>query len=328
MLQYAVIGITIAVLTGLFIGVGCHRTKDSEKIDLKVTINYLNTWTMRDVFPESVTFAYYLTRSLRVLDQPIPAELQQRIISYLHRCQKKSGGFVYRVGVTSKPNLLSTYHALLTLSSLNALDAVDRATTIRYIRSLQKGSGGFRARADRQEADPVSTYYAVSLLLLLKSSDGLDRPKAISYLLSLRGEDGGFRFRKKGVSHPQSTHAVVQTLKQLGALNEKVRSDAVRYFKQSRYSGLGDEKRYRTQPQVRELVFVVEAIRDLNARSQIDVDRIYEFIGSLFIPENGGFGPQPGFGSSPPSTYFALASLDAIGKLRVSHATAGGIKDY
>jgi hypothetical protein len=48
---------------------------------------------------------------------------------------------------------------------------------------------------------------------------------------------------------------------------------------------------------------------------EVNSDKVYEFISSLYVPDNGGFGPRPGLGTAPASTYHAILSLVRLGKL-------------
>ena len=53
----------------------------------------------------------------------------------------------------------------------------------------------------------------------------------------------------------------------------------------------------------------LEALAVLSAMQEVNSDKVYEFISSLYVPDNGGSGPRPGLGATPPSTYHAVLSL-------------------
>ena len=63
------------------------------------------------------------------------------------------------------------------------------------------------------------------------------------------------------------------------------------------------------------MTFTLEAFATLAAMSQVNTDKVHAFISSLYVPANGGFGPKPGLGTTPPSTYHAILSLVRLGTL-------------
>ena len=69
-------------------------------------------------------------------------------------------------------------------------------------------------------------------------------------------------------------------------------------------------------PQLKDLSHVIQTLSMLSAVGQMDKKTVYEFVESLYIKENGGFGPQPGYGSTPPSTYYGILCLERLGKLQ------------
>ncbi len=72
---------------------------------------------------------------------------------------------------------------------------------------------------------------------------------------------------------------------------------------------------YSTLPNMQDMAAVVEALAELSSLNVINKYSVYQFVESLYVPENGGFGPEPGLGTTPPSTYSALACLEKIGEL-------------
>jgi hypothetical protein len=107
----------------------------------------------------------------------------------------------------------------------------------------------------------------------------------------------------------------VQALDILGAVTDKLRGEVVAYLKETRYSGLVEGRKYRTLPTIEAMAAVLETLATLSAIPEANAEKIQEFIESIYIPANGGFGPRPGLGTTPPSTYHAIVALVRIGKL-------------
>ncbi|PIS36520.1 MAG: hypothetical protein COT35_10705 [Nitrospirae bacterium CG08_land_8_20_14_0_20_52_24] len=291
-------------------------TKKNPEIDLKRTAGYLQEWAeMRPGFPESLSFAYYYAFASMSLEKKIAPEAQKKIINYIRACQTPDGGFVAEPGFTSEPDLVSTYFALKTLEVLNSFEAVDKKKAAQFVLSLSQEDGGMRAGPKSKYSSVMTSFYGIASLDLLGALQGLNKEKAVSYLMSFRDKDKGFGVEKGKPSRPPSTFAAVHTLKILGALNDEVKAGAVKYLKETRYAGLHLEETYTTQPTIQDMAYVLEAFADLSAGGEVNRDSIYEFIASLYIPENGGFGPQPGYGASPPSTYYGVLCLKQLGKL-------------
>ena len=170
------------------------------------------------------------------------------------------------------------------------------------------------ARKD-ERATLATTFYGVEALRLLGAVDSLDKSKTIAFIQRYHEKGRGFMRVEGAVSIPQSTFMGVRSLKTLGALTKEITNDAVAYLKDTRYSGLITDWKYKLLPNVEAMAATLEALAVLSAMQEVNSEKVYQFISSLYVPDNGGFGPRPGLGSTPPSTYYAVLSLVRLGKL-------------
>lgn len=293
-----------------------EERKETPRINLALTLDYVKDWAGRDKFPESVPFAYYCAYSLTALDKKISPETSKKITEYIKRCQTRDGGFVPEAEFSKDPDLLSSYFALRTLALLNTLDAINKKQAGTFVLLLLQEDGSFKADPKKDYRSLATTYYGVTCLHLLNALDQVKKEKTISYINSYREKGQGFSVQRKGVSRPISTYMAVRSLKLLGALKEESKTDLVKYLKETRYAGHVEDKKYTMQPTMRELAFVLESLDDLSAVKEVDQDKIYEFMTSLYVPDNGGFGPKPGYGTTPPSVYEGILCLEKLGKLK------------
>jgi prenyltransferase beta subunit len=107
----------------------------------------------------------------------------------------------------------------------------------------------------------------------------------------------------------------VKSLQTLGALDDATRKAVIAWLKDTRYSGLVTDRKYRLLPRTEDMTATLEALATLAALDQVNAERIQAFIESLYVAENGGFGPRPGVGTAPPSTYQGIVSLVRLGQL-------------
>jgi prenyltransferase beta subunit len=289
-----------------------------QQIDLAMTLKFVQGWSTRDKwdkFPESPQFAYYNTYSLKALNAEISPELKQKIVAALKSCQMKDGGFSAGPGNGAESNTIFTYYSLATLDLLNALDSIDLQQAILYVHSLAQKDGSIKAKASDAGATLATTYYGVASLGLLHALDTLDRKSVISYLNTYREERKGYCLIPGKISMTGATFMAVKSLSLLNGLTPDIRKEVVNYLKGSRYSGRMKQNTYSTLPTMQDMAAVINTLSDLSALNVIDKSSVYRFLESLYITENGGFGPEPGFGTTPPSTYQAINCLAKIGKL-------------
>ena len=317
---FVVIALVLMALSPLTSSIHAkQRTAEPQrKIDLAMTVKFIQSWSTRDKwdkFPESPSFAYYNTYSLKALNAEISPELREKIVDALKSCQMKDGGFSAGPGHGADSNTIFTYYSLATLDLLNALDSIAGQQAVVYVRSLVRKDGSIKAKADDAGATLATTYYGVASLGLLHALDTVDKKSVIAYINTYREGRKGYCLIAGTISMPGATFMAVKSLSLLGGLTPAVRTEVVNYLKRSRYSGRMKNNTYSTQPSIQDMAAVIDTLGELKSLNVIDKSSVYKFIESLYIPENGGFGPEPGLGTTPPSTYYAINCLSKIGKL-------------
>jgi len=70
-------------------------------------------------------------------------------------------------------DLLSTFTGLLTLTDLNAIDAIDTNAVLRYVKSLELVNGGFHAAVWDEAHDVEYTFYGLGCLALLEEIESV-----------------------------------------------------------------------------------------------------------------------------------------------------------
>lgn len=308
--------VSLTLLSTVTQSLAAEDAGSGNAIDLQATGALVKQWGSRPSFPESVTFAYYHVYMTRALDQEVTPETRQRIVEYITKCQQPDGGFTPKPLHTKTSSVIYTYYALRTLGLLGETKVIDRPAAIRFLRArVQEGGGMVATAREGERASLATTYYGIEALRLLDAVDSLNKAQMAAFIQRYREKGKGFTRVVGGISIPQSTYMGVRTLKSLGMLTDTVSSEVVSYLKGSRYSGLAKDQQYRLLPNIEAMAATLEAFATLSAMQQVNASKIHEFISSLYVSENGGFGPRPGLGTTPPSTYHALLSLVRLGDL-------------
>lgn len=107
----------------------------------------------------------------------------------------------------------------------------------------------------------------------------------------------------------------VRGLETLGTLPKEVRSGAIAYFEEAIALVGTRGPQFRAFSTTQAVTDIVVALDRLRALDEVITDRIVAFVKDRYIPQNGGFGPAPGLGTTPTSTYQALLCLDKLGAL-------------
>ena len=89
-----------------------------------------------------------------------------RVSDFLRTMQTAAGGFVAHAAI-SEPDLLSTFTALVTLSTLDGMDKANLPAIGRFVRSMAAPDGGFHASRYDTETDVEYTYYGLGTTGLL-----------------------------------------------------------------------------------------------------------------------------------------------------------------
>lgn len=306
--------LTISLVTVVLAGEG---KKHKHGIDTNKTLELVKSWAARESFPDSAPFAYYHTFSLLALEGKISADAKKKIISFIKACQRENGGFVTQPVYAHEPNVIFTYYAVKTLSMLDSVNEIDAEKARAFVLSLVQKDGSIKAshfKSDRSNLD--TTYYGVMALNLLKAQDKLDKKKTVAYINSYREKGKGFGKVIKKQSVPESTYMGIVALDSFGVLTEDIKTEVIKYLLGTRYSGLIKNKKYKTLPSIKDMSYVLAGLGKLSALSKADTAKMFEFVESLYIEENGGFGPRPGLGTTPPSTFHGVLSLAKLAKVK------------
>ena len=314
----AAIAVCLLFLLPTLLWAETAQEKKAAKIDLDKTVALYEGWLSRPSFPETVPFAYYPVYAMQAMGKEISKEKKEKIVAFLKSCQKQDGGFANEPQYAKESNVIFTYHALQALSLLEALDAIDRAKALSYLTGLQQKDGGFKASAGGKGKPTLdATYYGVQSLVLLDGLKKVDKKKTTALVANHRKKGSGFSKQPGTAPSPQSTFMGVRTLKTLGALTDEITTEVKAYLGGTRYTGRPTDRKYYSLPTIREMSFVLRTLDDLSALKEVaDTKKVEEFVTSLYIPVNGGFGPQPGYGTTPPSTYHGIVCLVQLGKLK------------
>jgi geranylgeranyl transferase type-2 subunit beta len=96
----------------------------------------------------------------------IPEELREGVVGFLTAMPSAEGGFRAN-GRAPLADLLSTFTGLWTLRQLGALDRVDTAACLGYVRMLELPGGGFRGGLWDAQTDVEYTFYGLGCLGVL-----------------------------------------------------------------------------------------------------------------------------------------------------------------
>lgn len=293
------------------------RPAASAAMDPAKTLKYLEGWAHRDRwdgFPESPSFAFYNVYATQALGGRVPNELRAKVADYLRKCQARDGGFTV-APATGASHVVPTLYALRALALLDSLDTIDRNGAAIFLESLARPGGGYAGRLVDPEASLGTTFHALAALDVLGAIDRAGREAAARYLASHRTADGGFALRPGVAASPRATFMAVRSLKLLRALDGETSAAVAQHLAGSRYSGRLREGSFTTLPEIEDEESVLAALADVGRLDVVDREAVERFVTSLYVGENGGFGPQPGLGTTPPSTYQAISCLVALGRL-------------
>jgi geranylgeranyl transferase type-2 subunit beta len=107
----------------------------------------------------------------RLAQDGLSAEVRQEVVDFLTAMPSPEGGFRAN-GRAPLADLLSTFTGLWTLQQLQALDRVDAASALGYVKLLELPGGGFRGGLWDDRTDVEYTFYGLGCLALLTPDAG------------------------------------------------------------------------------------------------------------------------------------------------------------
>jgi prenyltransferase beta subunit len=139
---------------------------------------------------EFIYKVYFLLKSLEILEEPIDANLQDKIYEYINQTEQAGGGFSI-TNVSTSASLSSTYFVIQIHSLIN--QSVYNATLHKnWVLSCSNIDGGYGGNSSLTST-LLSTYYAVSILTELGFSvdELVDVDLTLDYLKSFYVNDTG-----------------------------------------------------------------------------------------------------------------------------------------
>lgn len=285
------------------------------EFDFTRTKAFMREMETRPDFPVSTVLAHDYVYSLASLGAKIGNKNKHAVQFFIKSVQQIDGGFVS--DKFDKPSsILFTDHALETLTLLKGASEIDMGRAKTFITSLKNADGGFGFSAGAKESSLVNTFYAVHSLDLLNSLNLVDAAKTAAYIRSFEHKDGGFGYVKgTGTASAKITYMAVYILKDLGKLDTATKANALKYLNASAY-GKGTAGKVDSLQMLEEMAYTIDALKLLGAKDKIDTKKANGILKQLYIKQNGGFGPIPGYGSTPDSTLLGIRILVGTGSLK------------
>lgn len=165
-----------------------------------------------DVYAE-VDSEFEATFMFTELTNMIGVEInREKTINWLLSFQNKDGGF----GAHRHSNLNSTYHAVASLFNLG-YPVKSLKTTLAYVRSCEKQSGGFAVIPRSSSPYMEHAYYGISTLDLLGEYARYSE-KTAKFVFECQNANGGFARSDLGISTFEDTFYAVSILRKIGKL--------------------------------------------------------------------------------------------------------------
>ncbi|KAF3781384.1 farnesyltransferase subunit beta protein [Nymphaea thermarum] len=155
---------------------------------------------------------YWILHSAALLGEYVDAELEQRAIDFISRCQDVDGG--YGGGPGQMPHLATTYAAvnsLITLGGISALSSINREKMHMFLMRMKDPSGGFRMH-EAGEMDVRACYTAISVASILSILSHELVENVGSYISSCQTYEGGIAGEPDSEAHGGYTFCGLATL--------------------------------------------------------------------------------------------------------------------
>jgi prenyltransferase beta subunit len=305
--------VTLAAFFVLILAnVGNAHAGDFDFAKTKAFIREMDT---RPDFPVNMVLAHDYVYSLASIGDNINPKEAAAAEAFIKANQHLDGGFSSDKH-DKETSILYTVHALETLALIKLPPAIDLGRARTFINSLKNADGGFGFSANAKESSLNNTYNAVRSLSLLNSVNMVDAAKTAAYVKGFEHKEGGFGYVKgTGIASAKFTYMAAYILKELGKLDEATKANALKYLNTSAY-GKGTKGKVDSLQMLEEMGYTIDALKLLGASSKIDLKKANGIVKQVYVKQNGGFGPIPGYGSTPDSTFLGLRLLVGAGKLK------------
>ena len=283
--------------------------------DFVKTKAFMREMDTRPDFPVTIVLAHDYVYSLVSIGDKINPKEAEAVEAFIKANQHLDGGFSSDKH-DKETSILYTVHALETLALIKLPPSIDIARARTFITSLKNTDGGFGFSANAKESSLNNTYNAVRSLSLLNSLNIADAAKTAAYIKGFEHKEGGFGYVKgTGVASAKFTYMALYSLKELGKLDEATKANALKYLNSSAY-GKSTKEKVDSLQMLEEMGYTIDALKLMGAKGSIDTKKANGILKQVYIKQNGGFGPIPGYGSTPDSTFLGLHLLVGAGKLK------------
>lgn len=302
-----------------FAGTVCAKEKSAGKsFDFAKTLAFTDEMETRPDFPVSIVLANDYVYSHLALGAAIDPVRRNLTLAYIKGLQRNNGGFGAEKA-DKGASLLYTDLALETLGYLGAKGAIDTGGVKSFVLSLKNSDGGFGFSREARGSSLANTFCSVRTLKAVGALNLIDKEMTARYIKGFERKGGGFGYvRGTGGADAKSTYMAAFVLNSLGMLDAAVRKNAIRFLGTTPYL----DKKSRERPDLDGQLYAILSLKELKADAKIDRRLAMALLENIYVPVNGGFGPQPGYGSTPDSTAAAIRILAETGKLNAPGALA------
>lgn len=173
--------------------------------------------------PAQTWVVYWISHSLSLLEQyQFLDTITDDVIEFTKECAHKDGGYGGGPGqIAHLGTTFAAVNALITTSSEEALDSIDRIGIVRFLHRMKQTDGSFSMHDDG-EIDSRAAYCALSILRCLNIQDSILLQNVSDWILSCQTYEGGFGSVPGSEAHGGYTFCCVASL---CLLNQLYRAD-------------------------------------------------------------------------------------------------------
>ncbi len=307
--------LVVTLAAFLFIILSNVSNVSAGDFDFAKTKVFMREMDTRPDFPVTMVLAHDYVYSLISIGDKVNTKEAEAVEAFIKTNQHLDGGFSSDKH-DKETSILYAVHALETLVLIKLPPSIDLGRARTFITSLKNADGGFGFSANAKESSLNNTYNAVRSLSILSSLNMVDAAKTAAYIKGFEHKEGGFGYVKgTGVASAKFTYMALYSLKELGKLDEATKANALKYLNSSAY-GKSTKEKVDSLQMLEEMGYTIDALKLLGAKGAIDTKKANGILKQVYIKQNGGFGPIPGYGSTPDSTFLGLRLLVGAGKLK------------
>lgn len=181
--------------------------------------------------PAQTWVVYWISHSLALLEQfQFLDTITEDVIEFTKECAHKDGGYGGGPGqIAHLGTTFAAINSLITTSSEEALDSIDRIGIVRFLHRMKQADGSFSMHDDG-EIDSRATYCALSVLRCLNIQDSILLENVSNWILSCQTYEGGFGSVPGSEAHGGYTFCCVASLCLLNQLERANLSALLRWL--------------------------------------------------------------------------------------------------